>query len=49
LKYSTPIVRWKLSADAAPVGFGGLAAAAIRQLVWQLVRLLPATQRIATQ
>ena len=44
-KFSTPTARWKRSAEAALVGFGGLAGAAFRQTVRRLVRLLRATQR----
>ena len=43
-----PTARWRRSAGAALVGFGGLAGAAVRQTVRRLVRSLRATQRIGT-
>ena len=45
-KSSSQIGRWKRSAGAALVGFGGLAVGASRQSVRPLARSLRATQRI---
>src|SRR4051812_35537239 len=47
-KCSTLTVRWRRMAKAALVGFGGLAAAGLRQTDRRLAHSLRATQRIGT-
>ena len=48
-KYSTPTARWKDSAEAALVGFGGLAGEAFRRTACLLGRSLRATEHTGTR
>jgi hypothetical protein len=48
-KFSMPTARWKRSAEAVLVGFGGLAGAVSRQRDHLLVHSPQVIQRIATR